>query len=101
MQSVDTFLMRAMCTAIKIAVRFYAMPNDFTPAMLALRRQGMNRTLETIEEMRFTSAHNLERLVIFISTNFAMIHILFSVLNSGIRFPTSVMQEAGLRPLTG
>jgi len=85
MEGVDAFLMRAMSTAIEIAMRLHSVANDLATAMLALRRQGVNRAFETIEKMRTASGHDLKRLVIFIPANFTLVHTSFQLLNTGRR----------------
>jgi hypothetical protein len=50
------------------------MPDDPTPAVLTLRRQRMNRTLEAIKRVTSPAHRHLKALVIFISANFALCH---------------------------
>jgi hypothetical protein len=54
--------------------RFHTVPDHSTAAMLALRRQGMNRTFKAIKDMRLAFDGHLERFVIIISTYFALCH---------------------------
>jgi hypothetical protein len=56
------------------AFRFHAVPDHATAAMLALRRQGMNRTFKAIKDMRLAFDGHLERFVMIISTYFALCH---------------------------
>jgi hypothetical protein len=63
-----------MRTAINGAVRLDAMPNHRAIAVLATRRQSLDRTLETIKSMRLAGDHNVKRFVVIITTNFAAAH---------------------------
>jgi hypothetical protein len=44
-------LVRAMGATVKDAVGLYSMADDFTAAVRTLRRHGLYRTLEAIEEV--------------------------------------------------
>src|SRR5712691_10606644 len=74
MHGLDSFLVGAMGAAIKTAPGLHTVANDFAAAMLALWRQRMDRALETIKIMRDSRYHDLQRFIIFISTNFASVH---------------------------
>jgi hypothetical protein len=56
------------------AGNFDTMADDSAPAMLAGRRERMNRAFETIEDVSGVVTPDLKRLVIVISTNFAFCH---------------------------
>jgi hypothetical protein len=47
------------------------MSDDARSAMLALWRQGMNRTLEAVERVRLAVHYHLKRLIIVIAAGFA------------------------------
>src|ERR1043166_3206467 len=75
MYGFDTFFVSTVRATKKAAAGLNPVADDLAAAMLAFRRQGVNRAFETIEIMRDSRHHNLQRLVIFISANFASIHI--------------------------
>jgi hypothetical protein len=78
LQRGDAFLVRAMSATEKRPGNFNAVPDDFTVAMLAMRRQGMNGALEAIEKVRFTVHNDFDRFVIFVSADFTAHHKFFS-----------------------
>ena len=53
---------------------FHAVADDAAAAMLAARRQGVNCAFEAVEGVLSTGHHDLETLVIFISTDFTLSH---------------------------
>lgn len=65
---------RTMHAAKDLPAFLHAMPNDPATATRTLRRQGVNRAFETVEDMPFFPEDNLEGLVIFIPANFALSH---------------------------
>jgi hypothetical protein len=78
--SADTGFHRAMRAAEDFAVAFDAMSDDPAAAVVALGRQGVNRTFEAVKRMRFTRHHHFEAFVVVISTNFTLCHdLLLSV----------------------
>jgi hypothetical protein len=65
---------RTMRTAEHLGPLFNAMPDDPAAAVIAHRRQGMNRALETIEDMSLAVHDDLEAFVVLIATDFAGSH---------------------------
>ena len=57
-----------------LSVGFYAVTDDPTVAVRANRRERMDRALKAIEGVVCAGNDYLERLVIFIFTNFACSH---------------------------
>ena len=57
-----------------LSVSFYAVTDDPTVAVRANRRERMDRALKAIEGVVCAGNDYLERLVIFVSTNFACSH---------------------------
>jgi hypothetical protein len=51
------------------------MTDDFATAMVALRGQGMNRALKTIEVMRDAVLDDFQRLIVIVSANFTLHNI--------------------------
>ena len=68
-----TFGSGAMGTAEEPPVRFDAVPDHTTAAMLAFRRKRVNRTFEAVEAMR-RAVENLERLVVVVPAHLAARH---------------------------
>jgi hypothetical protein len=56
------------------SIRLQPMPDDSAPAMLAARREGMDRALKAVKHMPLAPHRHLKALVIFISANFASCH---------------------------
>jgi hypothetical protein len=52
-----------------------AVPNDFTPAMIAGRRHHVDGALEAIKDLCFPVTCNFKRLVVVVSAVFAFSHI--------------------------
>jgi len=74
-QFIDSMLARAMCATVKLPItNFHAMPNDLTSTMCTFGGERMDGAFETIEHMPLSAKHHLKRLVIFISTDFALSH---------------------------
>ncbi len=63
-----------MDAAKDLSIGFYAMADDPAVAVRANRRKRMDRALEAIEGVVCAGNDYLERLVIFIFTNFACSH---------------------------
>lgn len=70
----DSRLSRTIRTTIKGVVCLDAVPYDLAAAMIANRREFMNRTLETVERVTRSSRHNLERKVIIVAAHFTLSH---------------------------
>ena len=68
------FLVSTMCAAIIAATRLDSMSNDLATAVLALRRQRVNRTFERVKIVRNASHYDLKRFVVFVTANFTPIH---------------------------
>jgi hypothetical protein len=64
--------MRAMRATEESSTRFDTVPDNLAPAMIALRREGMDSAFETIEIPRNTVHQNLNRLIVLIPTNFTL-----------------------------
>jgi hypothetical protein len=65
-------MVRAIGAAEKIAAGFDAVADDLASAMVALGGKGVNGAFETIEEMRLAVLDDFQRLVIVVSTHFAL-----------------------------
>src|ERR1051326_9000107 len=63
---------RAMSATIQIAPRLDPMADYFAAAMLAFRRQRVNRAFKTIEVSRDAVVYNFQRLVVLVSTDFTL-----------------------------
>ena len=50
------------------------MPDDPAAAVIANRREFMNRTLKTVERVALSSCHYLERKVIIVIAHFTLSH---------------------------
>ena len=72
----DPFLIRTVNAAVEVPVRFDPVANDSAPAVTAGRGQGMDRTFEAVEAVRFSRHHHIERLVIVVSANFTNAHFI-------------------------
>ena len=64
----------AVCAAVDLSVGFNAVPDNPAVAVRANRRQRMDRALEAVEGVPFSTNDYLKRLVIFIFANFACSH---------------------------
>ena len=64
----------AVSTAIEDSIDFNTMSNDSTLAMCALRRHRLDRTFETIEDVRFARRDELESLVVLVAADFTLAH---------------------------
>jgi hypothetical protein len=65
----------AVNAAIDGIVFFDAVPNDPTAAMLANGRQRMNCAFEAVKGVRASAHHHVERLVVFVTADFASGHL--------------------------
>ena len=65
---------RAVRAAVDLSVGFNAVPDNPAVAVRANRRQRMDRALEAVEGVTFSTKDYLKRLVIFIFANFACSH---------------------------
>jgi hypothetical protein len=78
-QPVFATFARAIGAAKYFAARcFHAVPDNFTPAMVAFRRHHLDCALEAIKDVRIPVTSNFERLVVFVSAMFAFSHINFA-----------------------
>src|SRR3954469_24817820 len=82
----DAFLMRATGAAIKVALGFDTVSDDFAAAMLAFGSERMNGAFKTIEIARGAVFDDLQRLVVIVSANFTL-HVLSSLSCSIVRRP--------------
>jgi hypothetical protein len=99
MHRAHAFLVGTMRAAVKYAIGLDAVPDNLAPAMVALGREGVDGTFETIEEMRVTIHDDLDRLVIIVSAYFTLNHnpsfwpnLLASLHNSTGSFPVRSLQ---------
>ena len=67
----DTGFLRAVGTAIERALGFDTMADDAALAVRARRRERMNRALETIENVRFSSVNHFKGLVVIVAADLA------------------------------
>jgi hypothetical protein len=65
----DTLLRGTMGTAIQSIPGLDAVPYDLAAAMGADRRQGVDRALETIEDMRLATHSDLETFIVGIAAD--------------------------------
>ena len=63
-----------MSTAEEATTHFDPLTDDSALAMFANRRDGLNRTLETVERVPRSGRNQFESLVIFVPANFAFRH---------------------------
>jgi hypothetical protein len=71
-----------MRAAINLALRFQAVSHDPALAMRALRGQGVDRALETVEGHRAATLRHAERLVVVVTANITARHIALLSLGS-------------------
>jgi hypothetical protein len=64
-----------MGTAVKGSLRFDAVADDLAVAVLADRREQVDRALEAVECMGSTRGNDLKRHMIVIATDFALCHV--------------------------
>ena len=65
-------MVRAIGATIKTPMRFNAVADNFAAAMLAFRRQRVNRAFKTIKVVRDAVLDDLDRLVIIVFADFAL-----------------------------
>jgi hypothetical protein len=70
----DPAMLRTVRAAKHRAVAFKAMANDSTLAMFAAGRQGVNRTFEAVESVRFSLHNYFKRFVVIVSADFTCSH---------------------------
>src|SRR5688500_18400955 len=82
----DAHRLGAMHAAEEAAARFHAVADDRAVAMVAARRECVDRTLEAVEYMRPAIHHHAERLVVAVSTMLANADArLFALLGKRLR----------------
>jgi hypothetical protein len=64
-----------MRTAVKNTVCLHAMTDDPAATMGTSRRQGMDRTLEAVEDMHFTVPVDFETLIVYVAAYFTSLAI--------------------------
>src|SRR5581483_2470580 len=70
----DASFTRATGAAVERAIRFDAVPDDLTTAVITDRGELVNRALEAIKDVPVARRDYLEGQVIFIATDFALSH---------------------------
>jgi len=63
-----------VCTAIKHSIGFNTVADDLATTMLASGGERMNGTLETVKKMNLVAHYDLQRFIVIVSANFALIH---------------------------
>ncbi len=56
---------------------FDTVSDDFAPTMLAIRRERMDSTFETIKKTGLVADKNFERFIVIVSANFAFHNVSF------------------------
>src|SRR5258706_13740441 len=74
-EAADTGPPGAIRTAEHPPLRLDSVADDLAPAVRALRRQRMNRALETVERMCRTSHRHVKGLVVVVAANTAGCHV--------------------------
>jgi len=74
-----SFVMGAAGAAEKIALGFDAVADNFAAAMLAFGSKRVDGAFKAVEVMRDPVHHDLERLVVIVSTNFTLHDFLSSL----------------------
>src|SRR4051794_2390003 len=64
----------AMVAAVHLAAGFDAVADDVAIAVMAFRRQRVDRALETVERVTFTLRDDLERFFVVVAAYFAACH---------------------------
>jgi hypothetical protein len=64
-----------MGTAVKRAFGLDAVADNLTAAVVAGRRQNLNRTFETVKRMDLTVIANFQAVVVFVPASLAFSHI--------------------------
>jgi len=67
---IDSMLAGTMGTTVKDTFRFHTMTDDSAATMRAGRCQGMNRTFETIKDMRLASDPHFEAFIVHVTAYF-------------------------------
>jgi hypothetical protein len=76
-----------MSAAVEVALCLDAVSDHLDAAVLAGRRESVDRTLEAVEGARSLAGHAyLKSLVVLISTNFALSHVRLLLTEAG-QFP--------------
>ena len=70
----DTFFVRTMGTTKEIASRFDAMANYPATTVIAFRRERVDRTLEAVKVVGDAIRHDFQRLIVFVTTDFTLMH---------------------------
>jgi hypothetical protein len=68
-KDVNAVFSRTMSGAIEQTFGFHTMTDDLAATMHAVRRQRVNGTFKTIEDVRFTIYPDLKTFVVFIPTD--------------------------------
>lgn len=68
------FFVRAVGAAVKRAVRLDAVTENFATAVVAHRREFMNRALETVEHVGDARRDNFKGQIIIVSAHFTFRH---------------------------
>ena len=71
------FFMRAMGTTEKISAGLDTMANNLAVAMIALRRQRVNRAFKAIKIVGDARYYDFQRFVVVITANFTACHNCF------------------------
>jgi hypothetical protein len=67
-------LPRAVRAAVELAIRLDAVPDHAAPAVLALRREFVDRTLEAVERPASARTADFEALVVVVTADVAFRH---------------------------
>ena len=80
LQSLHAVLLRAGSAAKELFAGFETMTDDPAFTVRARRREGMNRALEAVKDVRASRSHDLEGLVVVVSAHFTDSHEVFLLL---------------------
>src|SRR5438874_2484951 len=72
--ALHALLARAVGAAVDRSVRLDAVPDDPAVAVIAGRREGVDRALEGVERVRLAVADDLERLVVLVPAYLTLAH---------------------------
>ena len=82
-QFLDSMLAGAVGAAIELPIsHFHTVSDDDAAAVLASRRQSMDRAFEAVEYMPLVPDHHRKSLIIFVSTDFTLGHLISFLLQS-------------------
>ena len=81
-----TRIASAICTAEEPLTGFHSVPYDLTSAMIADRRESMDRAFEAVECVSLVCGDNFERQVIVVAAHFTFCHWFCPQPDSGPRF---------------